>query len=234
MLRWESAWGVNCHFRDRNKPVPPSPIPRGLWGVEKKKAQAKDRAAGAAEFSGVIQVSLSSRKWRDWSRDEISFLSSALALPQPRFVIEKAVKAEWHRLQNKHRISNTDCVIISPNTLLFHFINEHVHFHLQLMLWNFYETSSCYSLYYHSCCINSCSLPILCVFFSPSLLKTKKSASHVTKELESAKSSEDMAVEKNIPAVRKLITMYLILNKHLFMESIIISVIIQLFIYFFK
>lgn len=45
-----------------NKPVPPPrPDGRGVWENEKE----EERAAGVAVLSGVIQVSVRARKWRD-------------------------------------------------------------------------------------------------------------------------------------------------------------------------
>ena len=48
------------HFGEMRSPVPP--LPDGLGVCEKEKAV--ERAAGVAEFSGVILVSVRAREWR--------------------------------------------------------------------------------------------------------------------------------------------------------------------------
>ncbi|KAI4876219.1 hypothetical protein NFI96_017952, partial [Prochilodus magdalenae] len=54
---------VKFQFLDNSKPVPPPlPVCLGEWETLK----AEDRAAGAEEFSGAIQVSVRVKKWREF------------------------------------------------------------------------------------------------------------------------------------------------------------------------
>lgn len=93
MLKWKSAWGVKWHFRDRNKPVPLSPIPRGERGW--KKGQSSRHCWILWSDPRLPECQEVERVKRDWCWDRISFLSSALALLQPGFEIETTVRAGW-------------------------------------------------------------------------------------------------------------------------------------------
>ncbi|KAK1795647.1 hypothetical protein P4O66_001139 [Electrophorus voltai] len=69
----EKESGVKRHSQDISKAVPP-PLPRRLGECVNEKAE--DRAAGVAEFSGVIHVSVRARKCRKW-RDANAEMKSA-------------------------------------------------------------------------------------------------------------------------------------------------------------